>query len=91
MCFVSTVFLYDGKVLANLGQVIVVSVNYRVGMFGFFPPLEGTDSVGNVGLLDQRLGLRWVYENAHNLGGDRDKITIFGESAGSVSVGLQVQ
>lgn len=82
--------VYDGRVLSNLGQVIVVSINYRVGLFGFFPPIEGTDSVGNVGLLDQRLGLRWVYENAANLGGDRSKITIFGESAGSVSVGLHV-
>ena len=82
--------VYDGRVLAGTGRVIVISINYRLGALGFIPPVAGTSSVGNVGLLDQRLALRWIYENAGNLGGDRSKITIIGESAGSVSVGIQI-
>ena len=82
--------LYDGEELARLGCV-VVSINYRVGLFGFLahPSLsnESPDHVsGNYGLLDQVEGLRWVKRNIAAFGGDPDRVTIFGESAGGVSV-----
>lgn len=82
--------VYDGAELARLGCV-VVSINYRLGLFGFLahPALsnESPDKVsGNYGLLDQMEGLRWVRRNIAAFGGDPDRVTIFGESAGGVSV-----
>lgn len=82
--------LYDGEELARLGCV-VVSINYRLGPFGFLahPALsrENKESVsGNYGLLDQIEGLRWVKRNIARFGGDPDRVTIFGESAGGGSV-----
>src|SRR5689334_19144506 len=87
--------LYDGEELARLGCV-VVSVNYRLGLLGFLahPALSqesGDKLSGNYGLLDQIEGLRWVQRNIAAFGGDPDRITIFGESAGGISVlGLMV-
>jgi para-nitrobenzyl esterase len=82
--------LYDGEELARLGCV-VVSINYRLGLFGFLahPALsqEANDKVsGNYGLLDQIEGLRWVQRNIAAFGGDPEHVTIFGESAGGMSV-----
>jgi para-nitrobenzyl esterase len=82
--------LYDGEALARLGCV-VVSVNYRLGLFGFLahPALGREDPAqvsGNYGLLDQLEGLRWVRRNIAAFGGDPDRVTVFGESAGGVSV-----
>jgi para-nitrobenzyl esterase len=82
--------LYDGEELARLGCV-VVSINYRLGLFGFLahPALsqEANDKVsGNYGLLDQIEGLRWVQRNIAVFGGDPDHVTIVGESAGGISV-----
>jgi para-nitrobenzyl esterase len=82
--------LYDGEGLTRLGCV-VVSVNYRVGLFGFLahPALsrEAANKVsGNYGLLDQIEGLRWVQRNIAAFGGDPERVTIFGESAGGISV-----
>jgi len=82
--------LYDGEELARLGCV-VVSVNYRLGLFGFLahPALsrESSDKVsGNYGLLDQIEGLRWVKRNIAAFGGDPERVAIFGESAGAMSV-----
>jgi para-nitrobenzyl esterase len=82
--------LYDGEELARLGCV-VVSINYRLALFGFLthPALtqESSDKVsGNYGLLDQIEGLRWVKRNIAAFGGDPDRVTIFGESAGGGSV-----
>jgi len=76
--------LYPGEVLAKAGDVIVVTVNYRLGFLGYIahPELNGT----NFGLLDQVKALEWVSENIKNFGGDSSKVTIFGESAGGASV-----
>jgi len=84
--------LYDGMNLANKG-VIVVSIAYRVGPFGFLahPGLtaESPHHVsGNYGLEDQIAGLKWVKDNIAAFGGDPNKVTIFGESAGGISVSM---
>ena len=84
----------DGSVLAQQG-VIVVSMNYRLGAFGFFvhPELtkeSGHNASGNYGLLDQLAALKWVHENIAAFGGDPGNVTIFGESAGSFSVSAQM-
>jgi para-nitrobenzyl esterase len=80
----------DGANLAKKG-VVVVSFNYRLGIFGFFthPDLakeSGHNASGNYGLLDQVAALRWVQNNIAAFGGDPENVTIFGESAGSFSV-----
>src|ERR1039458_5193166 len=80
----------DGENLAKKG-VVVVSMNYRLNVFGFFAHAElakesGHDSAGNYGLLDQVAALEWVHKNISGFGGDPAKVTIFGESAGSFSV-----
>ena len=84
----------DGGNLSKRG-VVVVSMNYRLGIFGFFshPDLakeSGHDSSGNYGLLDQLAALQWVRKNIAAFGGDPDNVTIFGESAGSFSVSALV-
>jgi para-nitrobenzyl esterase len=84
----------DGSHLAQQG-VIVVSMNYRLGVFGFLvhPELakeSGHNSAGNYGLLDQLAALQWVHENIASFGGDPANVTIFGESAGSFSVSAQM-
>jgi para-nitrobenzyl esterase len=79
---------YPGQFFAERG-VVLVSINYRLGVLGFFahPALSEEGSpVGNQGLLDQRLALRWVQENITAFGGDPGNVTIFGESAGAGSV-----
>lgn len=84
-----TIPWYDGSALARR-DVVVVSINYRLGALGFLE-LGGVDAdlvdSGNVGLLDQIAGLRWVRDNIEAFGGDPDNVTIFGESAGGMSVG----
>lgn len=82
----------DGSELARKG-VILVSMNYRVGQLGFFahPELsaENPEGVsGNYGILDQIEALKWVQENIAAFGGDPEKVTIFGESAGGISVSM---
>ena len=78
--------LYDGGPLAVRGDLVVVSLNYRLGALGFLHlPEAGFDS--NVALLDQVAALRWVRDNITAFGGDPEQVTIFGESAGSASVG----
>lgn len=82
--------VYDGRALAGKG-VVLVSINYRLNIFGFLAHPALTDesergSSGVYGLLDQIAALRWVYDNIAAFGGDPDNVTIFGESAGSWSV-----
>eukprot|EP00057_Strongylocentrotus_purpuratus_P010563 XP_011665037.1 PREDICTED: acetylcholinesterase isoform X3 [Strongylocentrotus purpuratus] len=75
----------NAMALVAVEDVIVVSINYRLGILGFLSTEDGAIP-GNLGLLDQRLGLLWVKENIAAFGGDPDRVTIFGESAGSSSV-----
>lgn len=83
--------LYDGSMLVRKG-VVYVSVAYRVGPLGFMghPELsrEGHGSSGNYGLRDQIAGLKWVKDNIARFGGDPGNVTIFGESAGGISVSM---
>ncbi|KAI0265664.1 carotenoid ester lipase precursor [Gloeopeniophorella convolvens] len=88
--------IYDGGVIVDrsiaLGEpVIYVSLNYRVSAFGFLASQEVKDAgVGNLGLQDQRQALRWVQKYIGAFGGDPTKVTIWGESAGAISVALQM-
>ena len=86
--------IYDGTAMAKKG-VVFVSINYRVGIFGFFahPSLtaeSGVHASGNYGLMDQAAALAWVKKNIAAFGGDPDNVTIAGQSAGSMSVNAMV-
>ena len=81
---------YDGTQLAQKG-VVVVTINYRLGLYGFFthPALSAESphgSSGNYGLLDQLEALRWVQRNIAQFGGDPKRVTVFGESAGAIDI-----
>jgi len=75
--------MYDGSALALRGDIVVVTINYRLGSFGF---LYSKGIPPNVGSQDQIMALKWVKENIRSFGGDPANITIFGESAGGYSV-----
>ncbi|XP_022610069.1 fatty acyl-CoA hydrolase precursor, medium chain-like [Seriola dumerili] len=79
--------LYDGSALAAHQDVVVVLIQYRLGLLGFLSTGDEHMS-GNFGMLDQVEALRWIQQHIHNFGGDPDLVTIFGESAGGVSVSL---
>jgi para-nitrobenzyl esterase len=87
--YVGTGLFYSGHKLAEQG-VVVVTLNYRLGVFGFFAHPELPDGGGNQGLFDQQRALAWVKENIAKFGGDPAQVTIFGESAGSQDVCLHV-
>ncbi|KAK7050555.1 carboxylic ester hydrolase [Favolaschia claudopus] len=88
--------MYDGTTIVQrsiaMGEpVIYVSMNYRVAAFGFLASKEvRAAGVGNLGLQDQRQALRWIQKYIGNFGGDPSKVTIWGESAGAISVSLQM-
>ncbi|MGY0231310.1 carboxylesterase/lipase family protein [Longispora urticae] len=78
--------VYDAARLARQGQAVVVTVNYRLGVFGLLAhPALGPDS-GNLALADQQAALRWVRDNARSFGGDPGNVTVSGESGGGFSV-----
>ncbi|MEG9552492.1 MULTISPECIES: carboxylesterase/lipase family protein [Streptomyces griseus group] len=83
--------LYDGESLASRGETIAVTINYRLGVLGFLshPALaeeSAAGASGNYGVLDQIAALRWVRQNIAAFGGDPDRVTIAGQSAGGESV-----
>ena len=82
--------LYEGAKLAERGDLVVVTVNYRMGVFGYFAGQsifgEAIPASGNEGTLDQVAALRWVRSEIAAFGGDPENVTVFGESAGSISV-----
>ncbi|XP_035660267.1 acetylcholinesterase 1-like [Branchiostoma floridae] len=81
--------IYDGRILANKTNTVVVTTNYRLGVFGYLVTGEGEDDArGNYGTLDQIEALTWVQQNIADFGGDKDKVTVFGQSAGSDSIAV---
>ena len=81
--------IYNSRLLATRGDIVIVTINYRLGALGFLahPALARPgDDPGNYGLADQQAALRWVHANIAGFGGDPDKVTIAGESAGAMSV-----
>lgn len=80
--------MYDARRLATRGDMVVVTINYRLGALGFLahPGLGQFGRVGNYGFLDQQAALRWVRDNIAGFGGDPTEVTIAGESAGGMSV-----
>ncbi len=88
----SGTIMYDGKNMAERGNAVVVTIQYRLGPLGFLvhPGLDAENEngvSGNYGILDQILALKWVQKNITAFGGDPNKVMIFGESAGGVDVG----
>jgi len=80
---------HDPRLLMDQGDVVFVSMNYRLNVFGFFShPAINTEghANGNYGFLDQQFALKWVQQNVARFGGDPDNVTIFGESSGGQSV-----
>jgi para-nitrobenzyl esterase len=80
--------VYVANRLASRGNIVVVTINYRLGALGFLahPALGPPGAVGNYGLTDQQAALRWVRDNIEKFGGDPHKVTVAGESAGGTSV-----
>lgn len=83
--------VYEGRTLSQHGDLVVVTINYRLGTLGFVNLNEVTGgkipATGNEGLLDQTKALEWVRDNIAAFGGDPGNVTIFGESAGGMSIG----
>ncbi|XP_014480314.1 PREDICTED: acetylcholinesterase isoform X2 [Dinoponera quadriceps] len=79
--------LFPGHMLAAFYNVVVVSINYRLGALGFLSTGD-ENSPGNYGILDQALALQWVYDNIYIFNGNPDSITLFGPGAGAASAGL---
>ncbi|KAJ8390012.1 hypothetical protein AAFF_G00111730 [Aldrovandia affinis] len=82
-------YLYSGEEIADRGNVIVVTLSYRVGTLGFLSSGDASGP-GNYGLWDQHAGIAWVHRNIKAFGGDPENVTVFGESAGAASVNFQI-
>ncbi|XP_041481954.1 cholinesterase 1-like [Lytechinus variegatus] len=81
--------IYDPIPIVAYADIIVVNVNYRLGVFGFFTTGDD-EATGNYGMMDQVLALQWVHDNIKDFGGDPNQVTIAGESAGGGSVSLHM-
>nr|NP_001246966.1 neuroligin 1, isoform E [Drosophila melanogaster]NP_731172.2 neuroligin 1, isoform D [Drosophila melanogaster]AAF53998.3 neuroligin 1, isoform D [Drosophila melanogaster]ABC86275.1 RE29404p [Drosophila melanogaster]AFH06285.1 neuroligin 1, isoform E [Drosophila melanogaster] len=77
---------YDGSVLSSYGEVIVVTVNYRLGVLGFLRPSIDAHNIANYALLDQIAALHWIKENIEAFGGDNSRVTLMGHSTGAACV-----
>ncbi|KAL4234537.1 Cocaine esterase [Mactra antiquata] len=75
---------YDATFMSLYGNVIVVTINYRLGVYGFLTT-EDENAPGNIALWDQHMAFKWVHDHIKSFGGDPDRVTIFGESAGAIS------
>ena len=86
--------VYNGTNLSAQGDVVIVTINYRLGSLGFLAGVKdkklGEEINGNFGLMDQILAMNWVKENISQFGGNPDKITLQGESAGAASVAIHL-
>lgn len=80
--------VYDGANLAGAGRVVVVTVNSRMGALGYLAGSEPFE--GNYGILDQQRALRWVRDNIAAFGGDSTRVTLFGQGAGAMAVGIHL-
>ncbi|XP_069701934.1 uncharacterized protein [Periplaneta americana] len=78
--------LYDGSILASFGGVVVVTLNFRLGILGFLRPGVGEHTVSNFGLLDQIAALQWIKENIQEFGGDPNSVTLMGHGTGAACV-----
>ena len=85
----SVLDIYDGRYIAAENDVIVVSMQYRIGALGYLS-LFHPEAPGNAGMMDQVMALDWVQSNIHYFGGNPHSVTLFGESAGAVSVGMHM-
>ncbi|KAH7951950.1 hypothetical protein HPB52_015636 [Rhipicephalus sanguineus] len=81
--------IFDASELAVRGDLVVFTIAYRLGPFGFLY-LDAKEAPGNMGLYDQQLAMQWVRENARSFGGDPDVITAMGQSAGAMSLGIHI-
>ncbi|CAN7945511.1 unnamed protein product [Ixodes hexagonus] len=85
----SALFFYDGSNFASMADVVFVTFNYRVGIFGFLSA-ESPELPGNMGLWDQNLALKWIQKNIEHFGGNPADVTVAGHSAGGISAGMHV-
>ncbi|XP_064091370.1 acetylcholinesterase-like [Macrobrachium nipponense] len=84
-----TLDIYDADIMAAANNFIVASMQYRVGAFGYLY-LDIEDAAGNQGMYDQALAMKWIKDNAEYFGGDPNRITLFGESAGGSSITIHL-
>ncbi|RWS10607.1 neuroligin-4: X-linked-like protein, partial [Dinothrombium tinctorium] len=79
---------YDGTILASYGDVVVVTLNYRLGVFGFLPTVIDGTVRGNYGLMDIIAALHWIHDNMNEIGGDPNNVTLVGHNRGAAFVNL---
>jgi carboxylesterase type B len=83
--------IYNPTRFVAMTDTIVITVNYRIGVFGFFHLIDGNKTLqGNQGLFDQHLALKWINENAEKFGGDSSKVTLVGHGSGAELIGYHL-